>query len=345
MFPAQALSELLKAKGWDIAMITDARGRKHAGNILANPIIEVSAASISPRRPIVAVKGLIELNKGVRQSKAFIKNWLPDIVVGFGGYPAFPALKAAQTLGLPTVLHEQNAVLGRVNRVFAKKAKIVVSGFDVLERLPKGAKHKSLGNPLRQQIIKSVPSHYETPDDAINLLIVGGSLGARILSKILPVALSSLSESLRKRLNVVHQVTQDEIETARNIYGAANISATCEPFFTNIENHLAKAHYVIGRAGASSVSEISAMGKPSLLIPLAIAMDDHQTVNAKSLESLGAADILPESELTTDRVKRVLEKRLNDTSWLKNASASAYKAGRLNAGSDLATLVSELVSG
>ena len=345
MFPAQALAEHLRIAGWDIAMMTDARGSKHAGNIPADPIIEISAASISLRKPVNAIKGLIKLNKGVRQAKHFIKDWRPDIIVGFGGYPAFPALRAAQSLGLPTVLHEQNAVLGRVNRVFAKKATIVVSGFDVLKRLPKGAQHKCLGNPLRQQIIKSIPKVYETPRETLNLLIVGGSLGARILSKILPVALSSLSEDLRTRLNVVQQVTKDEVEIARNTYKSANISAICEPFFSDIERHLAKAHYVIGRAGASSVSEIAAMGKPSLLIPLAIAMDDHQTMNAKSLERLDAADILPESEFTPERAKLILEDRLNDTDWLKSASASASKAGRLNAGSDLATLVSELVSG
>lgn len=345
MFPAQALAENLKAQGWDIAMMTDARGRKHAGRIPADPILDVQATSISPRKPIAALKGVVTLAKGVRQAKAFIKDWKPDIVVGFGGYPAFPAMRAAQSLNIPTVLHEQNAVLGRVNRVFAKKAEIVVSGFDVLERLPDSAKHRTIGNPLREQIIQSVPNTYESPKKTINILIVGGSLGARILSQVLPQAISTLPADLRARLRIVQQVTADEIETARDIYKAAHVSAHCETFFTDIETHLAKAHYVIGRAGASSVSEIAAMGKPSLLIPLAIAMDDHQTANAKSLESLGAADILPESEFTPERVKTILQERLNDSNWLNTASTSAYKAGRLNAASDLATLVSELVSG
>ena len=344
MFPAQALAEILKAKGWDIALMTDARGRKHCGRIPADPVIEVKATSISPRKPIQAIKGVFKLMRGVRQAKAFIKSWQPDVVVGFGGYPAFPAMRAAQSAGLPTILHEQNAVLGRVNRVFARKATHVVSGFKVLEKVSAAANVTNLGNPMRTQIVEAVPAQYEAPTNEINLLVVGGSLGARILSQTLPKAVAALPQELRSRLNVVQQTTESEIETARKIYAEAGVTALCESFFTNIETHLAKAHFVVARAGASSVSEIALMGKPSLLIPLAIAMDDHQTVNARTLESHGAADILPESEFTPEAVVNILQDRLNDSNWLSSAAAAARTLGRPNAARDLAQLVVETVN-
>ena len=344
MFPAQALAEILKTEGWQIALMTDARGRKHCGRIPTDKVIEVQAASISPRKPIQAIKGILKLWRGVRQAKAFLKDWQPDIVVGFGGYPAFPAMRAAQPAGLPTILHEQNAVLGRVNRVFAAKANHVVSGFEVLQKVSPQARVQSLGNPMRRQIVEAVPKEYSAPKDAINLLIVGGSLGARILSQTLPKAIAALPQDLRGRINVVQQTTESEIETARKTYAEAGVTAICESFFTDIETHLANAHYVVGRAGASSVSEIALMGKPSLLIPLAIAMDDHQTVNARSLKDHNAADILPESEFTPEAVVNILQDRLNDSNWLKSAAASARALGRPNAARNLAQLVVETVS-
>ncbi len=339
MFPAQALAEYLKAESWDIAMMTDARGRKHSGRIPAEPIVEVQAATISPKKPIAAIKGAFKLAKGVRQAKAFIKDWQPDVVVGFGGYPAFPAMRAAQSLGIPTVIHEQNAVLGRVNRVFAKQATVVASGFEKLSRLPEESHHKPIGNPLRAQIIKAIPKDYSIPTDKINVLIVGGSLGAKLISEVMPEAIRALPDSLRSKLSVVQQTREEYLDQAREIYSEAGIPHICESFFTDIETHLAKAHYIVGRAGASSVSEIAVMGKPSLLVPLGIAMDDHQTENAKALKSLGAADILPESEFTPERVAKVLEERLNDANWLETAARSARSAATTNATESMAELV------
>jgi UDP-N-acetylglucosamine--N-acetylmuramyl-(pentapeptide) pyrophosphoryl-undecaprenol N-acetylglucosamine transferase len=340
MFPTQALAEILKAEGWDIALMTDARGRRHAGRIPADPIIEVKAASLSPRKPIAAVKGVVSLTQGVMQARQFIRQWKPDIVVGFGGYPAFPAMRAAQGLGLPTVIHEQNAYLGRVNRVFAKKALCVASGFEDLQKLPKQAVHRPIGNPLRDQIIKAVPKTYKLPKGRINLLIVGGSLGARIISEVMPKAIADLPDNLRKQLHVTQQTLPDYQDVAKAIYEGAGVSAICETFFSDIETHLAQAHYITGRAGAGSVSEIAVMGKPSLLVPLAIAMDDHQTANAKSLQRLGAADILPESEFTPERVKTILEERLSDSTWLKTAADAARSVGKPHAATDLAAMVS-----
>lgn len=341
MFPAQALAECLSAQGWEIAMITDARGRKHACKIPADPIIEVAAATISPRHPIKAVGGMLKLAKGTRQAKQFIRDFKPDVVAGFGGYPAFPAMRAAQRLGIPTVLHEQNAVLGRVNRVFAAKANVMASGFETLGKCPDGANHIYVGNPLRQQIIDAIPKSYAAPktSEDIHIFITGGSLGARLLSETMPQAIAALPEALRARLAVVQQTRKESLDFARGIYSEANIRATCEPFFDDIQTQLANAHYVVARAGASSVSEIAAMGKPSLFVPLAIAMDDHQSANAKALKNLDAANILPESEFTVETVKNTLISRLSDSSWLERAAASAKSAARLDATQALADLV------
>ncbi len=344
MFPAQALAENLKADGWTIALMTDGRGQRHAGRIPADPIIEVQAASISPRRPVEALAGVLKLSRGVKAAKAFIKDWNPDLVVGFGGYPAFPAMRAAQVLGLPTIIHEQNAVLGRVNGVFAAKADYVCSGFEKLDRLPKGSQHIVTGNPLRDQIIASIPKTYALPDKTINILIVGGSLGARLIGEVVPKAMSLLPDDIKDKLWIVQQTREENLETARAEYAEAGIQAECAPFFSNIQTHLAAAHFVIGRAGASTVSEIAAMGKPSLLVPLAIAMDDHQTANAEALKRLEAADILPESMFTPENVKTSLERRLNDSKWLAQASQSARSAARPDATRDLADLVRSCIS-
>ncbi len=348
MFPAQALAEVLGANGWSVAMMTDSRGRKHVGHIPADPVIEVQAATISPRKPIQAVGGVMRLSRGVRQAKHFIKRWGPDIVVGFGGYPAFPAMCAAQILGVPRIIHEQNAVLGRVNRLFAARTTWVATGFDNIKRLPEGAHHVCTGNPLRQQIIDAVPVSYTPPSqvnsDPVHLLIIGGSLGARIMSEVMPKAIATLPDVLRQRLSIVQQTRPENLDEARDIYKAAGVNHICEPFFSNIEQHLAQAHYVIGRAGASSVSEIAVMGKPALFVPLAIAMDDHQTCNALTLKNLDAADILPETEFTPETVKFTLERRLNDSIWLERAARAAKAASRPDAAQRLADLVVSTLS-
>lgn len=339
MFPAQSLAETLKKDGWEIAMITDERGRKHAGHIPADPIIEVNAATIAPKKLFKSAIAVMKLMQGTRQAKSFMKTWKPDVVVGFGGYPSFPAIRSAQSLKIPTILHEQNAVLGRVNRVFAVKANYVASGFEALEKCPVAANHVCIGNPLRDQVVAAIPKNYALPKDDINLLIVGGSLGARIVSETMPKAIALLPDDLKSRLVVTQQTRKESLDFARETYKSAGVTALCEPFFGDIETYLAKAHFIIGRAGASSVSEIAAMGKPSLLVPLAIAMDDHQTVNASALKSLGAADILPESEFTPETVKTTLEARLNDSHWLETAAAAARSSGRPDAAAALADLV------
>lgn len=345
MFPAQALAEHFKAGGAQVAMITDTRGKMHTGAIPADPIIEVSAASLSASKPLKIPSGVIKLIGGIRQAKGIIREWKPDCVIGFGGYPAFPTLRAAQQLKIPTILHEQNAVLGRVNRVFAAKANVVASGFDILDRLPDGANWQAIGNPMRAEIAKASDRIYRAPDadGPINLLIVGGSLGATLISETVPLACAALPLELRSRLRVVQQTREGSMEMAKAAYRAAEINAVCAPFFTNIHDHLKQAHFIIGRAGASSVSEIALMGLPSLLVPLRIAMDDHQSVNALALKTRNCADILPESRFTPEAVKNILWERLRDSTYLAAASSAARSAAKPNATRELAGLVQSAI--
>ena len=355
MFPAQALSEEFGRLGWDCAMITDARGRKHAGRIQADPLIEVKAASISPRKPVQALRGSLQLARGVRQAKTFMRDWRPDVVIGFGGYPSFPALRAAESLNIPRVIHEQNAVLGRVNRVFARKATVVASGFEDLAKLPVRANHVVVGNPLRDALIKashqSVVSVGPTnpnaarsqekgkPRKQLELLVVGGSLGANILSDVVPAAVAALPGDLRASLRVTQQATESRLATARDSYAAAGVAATVETFFTDIHEHLARADLIITRAGASTVSEIALMGLPSVLVPLGIAMDDHQTANARALERLGAAVILPEAGFTPEALTELLSELLHDHDRLDRMGRNATALARPSAARDLAALV------
>ena len=338
MFPAQSLSEELGRMGWSCAMITDARGRKHAGRIKADPIIEVKAASISPRHPIKAIRGALQLAQGVRQAKAFMREWTPDVVIGFGGYPSFPALRAAESLNIPRVIHEQNAVLGRVNRVFARKATVVASGFEDLARLPAGSNHVVVGNPLRDDILKASLSDC-AKTSSNNLLVVGGSLGAQLIAGTVPWALSLVPELLRSTLKVVQQTPEGVRPSADQGYASVGMFANQAPFFKNIHEHLQWADLIIARAGASSVSEIALMGKASILVPLGIAMDDHQTANARALERLGAAVIVPESEFTKEHLSQLLMELLSDPQRLDQMGRNATKLARPEAARDLAALV------
>ena len=349
MFPARAAAEALVARGWEIRLVTDARGLKHTTGFPAVAIDEIHAASPSTKNPVKLAKAAIELAKGLSETRAIIKRWKPDVVAGFGGYPAFPALAAAQTMSIPYAIHEQNAVLGRVNRVFAGRAGFVASGFERLDRLSsQGQKHHLLtGNPLRKPILDARAAGY-TPiaaDGRINLLILGGSLGARLLSETVPAAVAKLPESLRSRLDVVQQTREDSLAMAREIYQSCGVNARCEPFFEDVGALYAASHLIIARAGASTVSEIAGVGRPAIFCPLAIAADDHQSANVEGLVAALAADTLPEAEFTADRLAGLLQSRLSKPADLADRAAAARSLGRPDAAQALAKAVEGLVRG
>ena len=349
MFPARAAAEALIARGWQIRLVTDERGLRHAKDFPAVAVDEIHAASPSTRNPVKLAKAALELTQGFAQARGIVKRWKPDVVAGFGGYPAFPALAVAQSLRIPFAIHEQNGVLGRVNRVFAAKAGFVASGFERLDRLPEKARKRHIltGNPLREPILTARAAGYPELDGTsrINLLVLGGSLGARILSETVPAAIAELPESLRSRLDVVQQTREESLPMAREIYETAGVKAECEPFFEDVGSLYAQAHLVIGRAGASTVSEVAGVGRPAIFCPLAIAADDHQAANVEGLEKALAADVIREHDFTIERLASLLETRLSNPTDLKERAAAARTLGRPDAADALARAVDGLVTG
>lgn len=281
MFPAEALARELASRGWRVVLATDARGEQYAHAFPAEERLALDAATGSG--PIGLLKAGLAILKGVGQAQSAFARIGADVVVGFGGYPSAPALVAAVATRRPTLIHEQNAVLGRTNRMLAPAVGSVASAFPILGRAPAKvkARAKLVGNPVRPDIRALFDRAYVAPagDGPIHVLVTGGSQGARILSETAPRALAALPEAIRNRLKVQQQSRPETLESARQIYLEAGIAAEVAPFFRDMADRLSKAHLVIGRAVASTCSELAVAALPSVLIPLKIAMDDHQTLN------------------------------------------------------------------
>lgn len=341
MFPAEALARELQARGWRVVLATDARGERYAADFPAEERLALDAAT--GRGPIGLVKAALAISRGVVSARKALRRLNADVVIGFGGYPSAPALVAALSQKRPTLLHEQNAVLGRTNRWLAPYVRAIASAFPELSRVPAGAREKVqlIGNPVRQAIIEAAARPYPVPDVGapIQILVTGGSQGSRILSETVPEALARLPEPLQDRLRVVQQSRPESLETARQTYLDAAIMAEVAPFFKDMASRLSVAHLLVGRAGASTCTELATMGLPSLLIPLKIAMDDHQTANARSLVKAGGAEVVAEDDVTVERLADVLETLLSDPQRLASMSAGARSASLPEATARLADLV------
>ena len=346
MFPAEALSRELAGRGWRIVLATDRRGEAYAQNFPAEERIALDAAT--GRGPIGMAKAGLAITRGVLQARSALKRLDASVVVGFGGYPSAPALLAALSQGRPTLLHEQNAVLGRTNRWLSPYVGAVASSFPNLQRVPKGVGERVtlIGNPVRADIRSLADRLYMAPVDgqAIQILVTGGSQGSRILSETVPLALATLPEALRARLRVQQQSRPETLEAARAVYDQAGIQAEIAPFFSDMAQRLAQAHLVIGRAGASTCSELAVAGLPSLLIPLKIAMDDHQRFNALSLVEAGGAEMVLEDQVTVERLSETLNGILSDPQRLSAMSAGARSAALIDATASLADMVEAIVA-
>ena len=341
MFPAEALARELASRGWRVVLATDARGEQYAHAFPAEERLALDAATGSG--PIGMLKAGFAIMRGVGQAKSAFDRTGADVVVGFGGYPSAPALVAAILQKRPTLIHEQNAVLGRTNRMLAPRVGGVASAFPTLGRAPEAvkARAKLVGNPVRPDIRALFDRAYVAPagDGPIHVLVTGGSQGARILSETAPRALAALPEAIRSRLKVQQQSRPETLESARQIYLEAGIAAEVAPFFRDMADRLSRAHLVIGRAGASTCSELAVAALPSVLIPLKIAMDDHQTLNARALSDAGAARVIAEDDLTLDSLSDALNEVLSDPAKLTAMSAAARSVAIPDAAARLADLV------
>ena len=346
LFPAQALAEVLKARGWRVVLATDERGALYADKFPAEQRLALDAATFKSGDILGMIGAAVAIFKGVGQASAAFKKLDPAIVVGFGGYPSLPSLIAALTSKRPTLIHEQNAVLGRVNRLLASQVNQVACAFPTLEKAPPKVKAaaKVVGNPVRPEIRALYDEPYEAPaktGSEIRILITGGSQGARLLSELTPEAISKLPDALRYRLKVQQQTRRESMESARQAYKDALVDAEIAPFFRDMAGRLGKAHLVIGRAGASTCCEVAVAGRPSILVPLAIAADDHQKFNAKLLADAHAAEVAPEHILTVDVLATALAKILNDPARLTRMAAAARSVATPDAAEALADLVEQ----
>lgn len=297
MFPAQALAEEMLQRGWRVKLSTDARGARYVGSFPSDVKVEISASATFARGGIfakIATPFIIFL--GVVTSVIKMLFEMPSVVVGFGGYSSIPALSAAFLLRRPRMLHEQNGVLGRVNQLFAKYVHRVACGTWPTE-LPEGVKAVHTGNPVRTAVRHRAEASYIVPGDyPMSVLVFGGSQGARIMSDVVPPALSSLPLNVLKTLRVSHQARDEDLERVRQYYFANGVRAEVEPFFADLPNRMAEAQLVISRSGASSVADISVIGRPSILVPLAAAIRAEQHSNAKALVDAGAAFLIEEKD-------------------------------------------------
>ena len=348
MVPAHALAAELKARGHGVMLITDERGAKIPGLFQDVPTHILPAGRLGGG-PIGMLKAVRSVLAGRRQAKSLYREFTPDAVVGFGGYPAFPALLAASSLKIPTILHEQNAVLGRVNRWVAGDAAAIATAYPEVERLKRAYRGKVelVGNPVRTSVARLGTMPFPEFDETapLKILVTGGSQGATILGQVVPDALGQLPPKLRHRLQVVQQCRADDIEEVRARYAALNIPAELLTYIEDMPDRLAEAHLVIARAGASTIAELTAAGRPAILVPLPIATDDHQTVNAREMAKAGGARMIPQDEFTSEALSAQIDAIAGDPQALANAAERALSVGRPHATSDLADLVERIAGG
>lgn len=343
MFPAQALAELLLAQGWRVKLSTDDRGARYAGGFPEAVERQVVKSATTARGGLSGkLAAPFKIAAGVLAARRAFRRDRPSVVIGFGGYPTIPALSAAHLMGLPRMIHEQNGVMGRVNRMFAARVHRVACGtWPTI--LPQGISGQHVGNPVRGAVLDRAASPYVAPGEgALNLLIIGGSQGARVLSQVVPAAIAALPADLRARLQVSHQARPEDADQVTAAYAAAGIAAEVQPFFTDVPDRIAAAHLVISRSGASSLADITVIGRPAILIPFAAATGDHQTANAQALADAGAAHVHPESVLDADSLTRDIRAILTDPAQATAMAQAALTLARPDAARRLYDLVEEI---
>ncbi len=345
MIPAHALAIELMARGHHVALITDDRGAKIPGLFGDVPVHILPAGRIG-KSPLSWVRGARAIWSGRSMAQRLYESFRPTAVIGFGGYPALPALLAAFKSGIPTVIHEQNAVLGRVNRLAASRVDAIATGFPNVERVR--AVHQSklhlVGNPVRPEILALRDQSFPAIDDdsVFRVMVIGGSQGANILSQVVPDGLAMLPPALKRRLQVTQQCRPEDIEHVRARYADLGIPADLATYMTDIPERLGWTHLMIARSGASTLAEVAAAGRPSILVPLPSATDDHQTANCAELVAAGGARMIPQGQFTPVELAKQMQKLGLEPEGLISAAKRAWHCGRPHAAKDLADLVENM---
>jgi UDP-N-acetylglucosamine--N-acetylmuramyl-(pentapeptide) pyrophosphoryl-undecaprenol N-acetylglucosamine transferase len=343
LFPAEALAKALEQRGVAVDLATDRRAAAYAGQFPARKVHVLPSDTLRGRNPLRLVLTLIVLGYGILRAM-FLLLWLrPAAVVGFGGYPTLPPVLAAWLLRIPRIVHEQNAVMGRANRLLAARASTIATGYPgILARKPELAiKAVHTGNPVRAAVRAAAARAYEAPEEAkpLRLLVFGGSQGARIMSEIVPGAIERCAAPIRSRLRVVQQCRQEDIGEVKAIYARLGVPAELAVFFNDLPNRIADSHLVIARSGASTVAELAAIGRPAILVPLPHALDQDQLANATVLVTAGGAHLIRQDEFTAERLAQELSQLAAKAAILAGMAAAARRTGRADAAEQLADLV------
>ena len=341
LFPASALAAALARRGVDVELATDARALKYGSEFPARAIHSIPSATTTGAGALNKVRAALVLGVGLAAALALVARLRPRAVVGFGGYPTVPPLLAASLLGAPTVLHEQNAVMGRANRFLAARVSLVATGFADLKGAAAGMQAKThfTGNPVRPGVLAAAATPYPATDGRVNLLVTGGSQGARVMADVVPNTLMLLQPEERSRIRLTMQARGEDKSRVAGACARMGFPIEVAEFFPDLPARMAAAHLVVGRAGASTVSELAVIGRPSILVPFPHALDQDQAANAAMLEAAGGATVVPQSEFTPERLVVLLRKALADPQGLQAAAEAAKAAGVVDAADRLADLV------
>lgn len=346
LFPAAALSHALAARGFTVQLVTDERAAQYSEDFPAAAIHQLAAATPRGGSLIARGRAIMTLAYGTWAARLLFKRLSPRAVVGFGGYPTVPPLLAASGLGLPTLLHEGNAIIGRANRFLASRVDAIAKSFATLGGLPDGfaAKTHLTGNPVRPMVLEAAKEAYPLASDGrLRLLVTGGSQGARIFSDIVPAAIALLPEAERRKLAIVQQARAEDIERVKEAYQALAIEAEIAPFFADLPARIAQAHLIVARAGASTVSELAIIGRPAILVPLPHSLDQDQAANAQQFAATGAAVVAAQSVFSPQWLAHSLLELQADRAALAERAEAARGAGIPDAAERLAELVQGLV--
>ena len=342
LIPAFALATELEARGHHVALITDDRGSRLPGKP-ATLVSHVFPAGRFGKNPLKWPQALEAVLEGKRMALRLFESFQPSAVIGFGGYPALPALWAATSAKVPSVIHEQNAALGRVNRLLAKRVDVIATSYRDVDRLSPKLAHKVhlVGNPVRAEVLalRDLPFPPFTEDGLLRVLVTGGSQGASVLSAVVPDGLAMLPPALRGRLQVTQQCRAEDIEAVRARYAGHEIPAELGTYFEDMASRLADSHLFIGRAGASTIAELTAVGRPAILVPLPIATDDHQAANTREVTALGGARMIRQDRFTPVELAKQIQAIAMNPETLATAAHAAWNCGYPYAAKDLADLV------
>jgi UDP-N-acetylglucosamine--N-acetylmuramyl-(pentapeptide) pyrophosphoryl-undecaprenol N-acetylglucosamine transferase len=340
LFPAEALAAVLLRREFRVALITDRRGQAFTERLPGVALHRIPAGRAGAGI-VQRIAGVAEMIFGTLAAGRLLRRLRPAVTVGFGGYPSVPTMLAASRRRTTTIIHEQNALVGRANRFLAPRASLIATSFPVVHGLKPddAARITMTGNPVRPEIARQRAGSYAAPSDTINLLVTGGSQGARILSTVIPDALALLPADLRARLKLVQQARPEDIERVRDSHHRNGTDAEVAAFFHDIPDRLSRAHLVIARSGASTVAELCVIGRPAILVPYAHAADDHQSFNARALSEAGAAWVVPEHDFTPEALAALLAELLPSPQKLTAAAEAAHGLGIPDAAERLADLV------